>query len=71
MTLVAVGSVVGLMLAVAAGRMLSASELRVGAFDSAVFASALALFALIGLAACYGPIRRATRFDPVTLLRTE
>jgi putative ABC transport system permease protein len=71
MTLVTIGSATGLMLGFAAGRVLSASELRVGAFDGVVFASTVVLFALIGLVACYGPARRATRLDPVVLLRAE
>jgi ABC-type lipoprotein release transport system permease subunit len=42
---------------------------RVG--DPATTAGVLAMLALITLAACYGPARRATGIDPVRALRAE
>ena len=31
----------------------------------------VALFVAVGVAACYGPTRRATRLDPVSVLRCD
>jgi putative ABC transport system permease protein len=51
---------------------LSESQLfGVHAGDPLVYASGLALIALIALAACFIPARRATRVDPLVALRYE
>jgi predicted permease len=71
MALVGIGSVVGLLLGVGAGRLLAASPLRVIAADPAVFAVGALLFALVGAAACYVPVYRATRINPTQALRCE
>jgi putative ABC transport system permease protein len=39
--------------------------------DALMFAGAAALFALVGLAACYVPARRATRIGAMEALRYE
>ena len=39
--------------------------------DPITFAGTIVLFAAIGLAACYGPAKRATRIEPTTALRCE
>jgi putative ABC transport system permease protein len=71
MTLVGIGSIIGLVLGLASGRVLAASPLGVVPLDPAVFAAAAILFAIVGLAACYHPARRAVRVDPISLLRAE
>lgn len=71
MTLVGLGSIVGLALAVVAGRLLRTFQFGVPAFDSVTFGSALVLFAALGVAASYSPVRRATRIDPIEALRYE
>ena len=71
LALVAFGSVAGLLLSAAAGRVLAASELRTGAFDATIFSLAPILFGFIALVACAGPVHRAMRLDPAALFRTE
>jgi predicted permease len=71
MTLVAIGSAIGLLLGAGAGQMLSGARFGTPPPDALMFAGAAALFALVGLAACYVPARRATRIGAVEALRYE
>jgi ABC-type antimicrobial peptide transport system permease subunit len=71
MWLVAIGSGIGLLLAAAASRLLTRLLFGVPPIDPITFAGAASLFAVIGLAACYIPARRAMRVDPVEALRHE
>jgi len=71
MTLVGIGSIIGLALGLGVGRVLAASPIGAVPLDPAVFAAAAILFAIVGLAACYYPARRAVRVDPISLLRAE
>ena len=70
MTLVGIGSLIGLALGVGAGLVLRA---RLGAPspDLLTLAGAAALFALVGLTACCVPALRATRIAAVDALRSE
>lgn len=71
MSLVAAGSAVGLLLAAMAERMLRGFLFGVPALDPITFGGAAVLFAVVGLAACYAPARRATRIDAMEALRCE
>jgi predicted permease len=71
MTLVAAGAALGLTLAALSSRVLARLLFGVPALDVISFGGALALFVAVGLAACYFPIRRATRIDAMDVLRYE
>jgi hypothetical protein len=70
MTLVAVGGLIGGVLALGAARVLS-SVLFVGAFDLASFALAFSVLAFVALVANAVPARRAARVDAMVALRQE
>jgi len=71
MRLVAIGSAIGLVLATGAGRLLVGLLYGVPPIDPITFAASILLFAGVGLAACYVPVRRAVRVDPMGALRCE
>ena len=77
MVLVIVGLGVGLALSIALTRLLTSSLLElelpfpVSATDSFTFGSVTTILALVALAACYFPARRATKVDPIKALRYE
>jgi predicted permease len=71
MTLVAIGSGIGLLLGAGAGQVLSGARFGTPPPDALMFAGAAALFGLVGLTACYVPARRATRITATEALRYE
>jgi len=71
MLLVAIGSAGGLLLGGGAAKLLSGPRFGVPPPDAALFAGAATLFAIVGLVACYVPIRRATRIGAMEALRYE
>jgi predicted permease len=71
MALVAVGCVIGLLLAAGASSLLASLLFGLTPFDPVTFIGAAALFGFTGLVACYAPARRATKVDPMTALRSE
>ena len=71
MTPVAVGCALGLVLAAAGSRVLTAYLFGIPAIDPVVFCGVAALFLLIALSACSTPARRATRIQAMDALRYE
>jgi putative ABC transport system permease protein len=68
-TLVGVG--VGVLGAIGLSSALKSQLFGVGAMDPLTFLGVIFLLALVALAACYLPARRATRVDPMVALRYE
>jgi predicted permease len=65
------GVVLGLLLAVATGKILSGILYEVGPLDPIAFTAAPLLLAAAALGATWLPARRATRVNPMRALRTE
>lgn len=71
MRLVVIGSVIGLALGLGAGRLLSGRRFGIPQADPVVLAGAALLFAVVGLIACYVPVRRAASIRATEALRYE
>ena len=71
LTLVAVGLVLGVVLASVAGRVLSAYLYDTTPRDPLIIGAVALVFLLAGALACLAPARRATTVDPLIALRTE
>jgi predicted permease len=69
--LLALGSVLGLILALAMGNVLASVVYEAQPHDSLVMIGVLLTIAFLGLFACWSPARRATRVDPMVALRHE
>ncbi len=69
--LATIGVAIGLVAAVFLTRSLQGVLFNVRATDPLVFAAVAALLAGIALLACWGPARRATRVNPMEVLREE
>jgi len=65
------GVLLGLFLALAAGRLLGSMLYEVSGTDPLVLSMASVLLASISMAACYLPARRAALISPITALRYE
>ena len=65
------GLAIGIALALAGGRLLEGLLFGVTANDPAILMAVIAVIATATLAACYIPVRRATRVDPMVALRSE
>ena len=65
------GIILGLTIAVTFAGMLEVTLFEVEPWDPFVFATIVLVLFLAGTAACIIPARRATRVDPVTVLREE
>ena len=66
-----VGLVIGLLLAIGTGKVVSGLLYQVGALDPIAFTIAPVLLAASALLATWLPARRAARVDPMVALRTE
>jgi predicted permease len=71
MWLAGVGVVIGLLLALALVRVLSALLIGISGYDVGIFVIVPLLLATVALVACYLPARRATKVDPLIALRYE
>jgi predicted permease len=69
--LIAAGAAMGIAAALAVTRLLTSFLYGVKAGDPLTLAAVACLLALVALAACYLPARRATRVDPLVTLRCE
>lgn len=69
--LAAAGSLAGLALSVAAGRLMSGFLFGVTPVDPFTWAAVLGLLSVVTLAACWIPARRAARIQPLEALRQE
>jgi len=67
----AAGLVIGLALALLTGRLLQGLLFGVTPRDPVILASVVATIAIATLLACYVPVRRAVRVDPMVALRVE
>jgi predicted permease len=71
MRLVLIGTAAGLALGFALSRLMSSMLFGVSAGDPLTFAAVPVVLAVVALAACYVPARRASRVDPNVVLRYE
>jgi predicted permease len=71
MALSAAGAILGILGALGVTRYLASLLYGVRPFDPLTFLAVALLLALVALAACYTPARRASRVDPMVALRYE
>jgi len=71
LALIGVGVAVGGMLTVATARIAWSTIVTVSSGDPWTFLAVAAPLAAAGACACYGPLREASRLDPLAVLRQE
>ena len=69
--LLALGTVIGVIGALASGRLLAGVLYGVGPADPFALAVAVSVLGVVAMAAAMGPARHATRVDPMVALRDE
>ncbi|MGE5245407.1 MAG: ADOP family duplicated permease [Betaproteobacteria bacterium] len=70
-TLVGIGCAIGLVLAAAAGSVLSSVVYQVSPHDPVAFAGVAVILAVVALGASWAPARRSLKTDPSVALRAE
>jgi predicted permease len=68
---VVIGAVIGLVSALALGRVLGTFLFHVTPRDPQIFTLAVVTLLLVAIAACFIPARKASRIDPMNALRSE
>jgi putative ABC transport system permease protein len=71
MTLALIGIAIGMVAALTLTRLMSRLLYSVSATDPVTYVAVAALLVAVALPACYLPARRATRVDPIIVLRSE
>jgi predicted permease len=71
LAMVSIGLMLGAAAAAATGELIRGFLVGVGPMDPATYAAVSLLLAGAALAACYVPLRRATRVDPLVALRQD
>ena len=69
--LIGIGLLVGLAGALVVARIIQARLFQVSAWDPTTLVLTSVIIAVVGLAACLIPTRRATKVDPIVALRSE
>jgi putative ABC transport system permease protein len=71
MRLALIGVAIGMLAALTIASLMQGQLFGVSANDPSTLIAVTALLLFVGLLACYGPARRATRVDPLVALRCE
>ncbi|HSC15760.1 MAG TPA: FtsX-like permease family protein, partial [Gammaproteobacteria bacterium] len=71
LALSAVGAVVGLVAAMALGRLMSSLLFGIGSMDPTAYVAAVVVTIAAAALASYVPARRAAKIDPIETLRAE